>query len=479
VQPDKEKWVRLGFVLIVLVAVILRFYNLPLRPIHHDEASGHHTFSNDIFALGKYVYDPVYHGPFMYHVVALFYKMFGVSEISIRGPAALFGVLLLFFVWFLRHWVGNMGMLLIAALIAVSPAQVYFSRFALHDSFFDFFTLAVVVSLLYYLKRPSKKGAALLGMSVGFLFTVKENAYFIGALLGFYAAMELLLFSSSGGIIQRIKGTVQLLWKNKQQLGIGILSFAVPFTLIYTTFFKHPDNIYRSITLPLTKWYELATTWSGHFKPASYYLHLLIRYEFAAIALGLLGLYFCIRQFKTASYYRFITVWVILNTLLYFTQKYKTPWLTTHLMLPFAVAAGFAMHAVMQKWWKRDFIIGCCILLIASLGMCIYASFYDYDNNTNKEFAYVQAARGIFPLISDIEQYGKPPWIRVVANEYAWPLFWYLRQHNMPAGHQQNATDDMKEDVIITTLQLNLTGYTIKEYYLGHHGPYKVYYKDR
>ncbi|MGA9028941.1 MAG: TIGR03663 family protein, partial [Methanoregula sp.] len=57
------------FLLIFLVAIILRFWHLDLKLFHHDEAI-HSWFSFTLLTKGTWVYDPSYHGPFLYYVTA-------------------------------------------------------------------------------------------------------------------------------------------------------------------------------------------------------------------------------------------------------------------------------------------------------------------------------------------------------------------------------------------------------------------------
>jgi uncharacterized protein (TIGR03663 family) len=446
--------------------------------MHHDEVSGHHTFANDLYALHKYHYDPVYHGPLLYHFMALSYYLFGINDISIRLASALFGIAILFLVWPLRHWVGNAGMLLTASLIAVSPVNVYFSRFAIHDPAFAFFTLATVVSILYYLRAPSWKTAFVVGISLGFVFTVKESSFIFVAILAAYGAIELFFFNSAQGILNKFKHGLQALYSNEKQIGIAILGFLIPFTIFYSSFFRFPGEIIKGAILPISKWVELATTWSGHFKPAAFYFHLLFTYEFASIALGLIGFGVCVYNFKKAPYYRFMIVWIVLNTAAYFILKYKMSWLTMHLMLPFAVAAGFGLQAVWNDKWKYAIIGVCVILLSLSVYGAVQQSFYDYDDPSNKEFAYVQTNRDVIRMIDDVARYNVKEHVSVIHPEYTWAVFWYLNRKSIPNGHMKDIPANITDKVVLSKWDnLNLTNYDKREYNLGHHGKYYGYFK--
>jgi uncharacterized protein (TIGR03663 family) len=381
-------------------------------------------------------------------------------------------------VWKLRHIVGNAGMLLVAALIAVSPVNVYFSRFAIHDPLFAFFSLATVLSIFYYLKSPGKKSAFTIGVSLGFVFTVKEASFIFAAILSAYAAIEIFIFNQAKGLLNKFKQGMQNLYTHEKQIGVGILGFLIPFTVFYSSFFRFPGEIIKGAILPISKWVELATTWSGHFKPASFYFNILYTYEFAAISLGLIGLGVCVYNFKKTSYYRFMVVWILLNTAAYFFLKYKMSWLTIHLMLPFAVAAGFGLQAIWNDKWKYA-IIGVCVLLLSlSLHQAVGQSFYDYDEPSNKQFAYVQTNRDIFRMIDDTIRHTGKEQVKVVHPEYTWAIYWYLARKNVSVHHMKDIPADIPNRVVLSKWDnLNLTNYNRNEYNLGHHGKYYGYFK--
>ena len=75
-----------GIVLgIVTVAAALRFWDLGARAIHHDE-SLHATYSWYFMRLAPiYVHDPLMHGPFQFHAMALVFKIFGDNDIRISA----------------------------------------------------------------------------------------------------------------------------------------------------------------------------------------------------------------------------------------------------------------------------------------------------------------------------------------------------------------------------------------------------------
>ncbi|WP_376793935.1 flippase activity-associated protein Agl23, partial [Thermogemmatispora sp.] len=160
------EWVAYGVVL--AVAAVLRFWDLGARPLHHDE-SLHAYFSLQLmnqlanwehcFAFGDcYHYDPLLHGPFQFHAMALVYKLAqvvgvpdnGVNTTTVRLLAATLGTVLVGLPYLLRRAMGRVAAWLAAVLLAVSPSLVYYSRFAREDIYMACFTLVLVVGLVRY-----------------------------------------------------------------------------------------------------------------------------------------------------------------------------------------------------------------------------------------------------------------------------------------------------------------------------------------
>src|SRR5574341_1602965 len=87
------------FAVIMLVAVMTRFYNLGLRVMSHDE-SLHTYFSWLLYKGNGYQHTPMMHGPYQFHILALTYFLFGVSDFTARIPTALFSVAIVWMIWY-------------------------------------------------------------------------------------------------------------------------------------------------------------------------------------------------------------------------------------------------------------------------------------------------------------------------------------------------------------------------------------------
>lgn len=195
-----EQW---SYVALALLAGGLRFWDLGLKPLHHDE-SMHAYFSMNLFLNpSSYQYNPILHGPFQFHAIAYVYYLAGhlgspeggVNDVTARVAAATLGTLMIPACYFLRSRIGRVGALVAAFLLTVSPVFVYYSRFTREDIYFAAFTFFTVVALFKYGEQQRLRWL-LMGLGAFTLaYATKEAAFFniamFGAILGGFIAWEL------------------------------------------------------------------------------------------------------------------------------------------------------------------------------------------------------------------------------------------------------------------------------------------------
>jgi uncharacterized protein (TIGR03663 family) len=164
------------FLLILILTIFLRFWTLDLKLLHHDEAI-HSWFSFELLTKGTWMYDPSYHGPFLYYVTAGMFSVFGDSDLVARLLPALFGTLLIPLVYCIYRigYINKNQTLLACLFIAISPDMVYFSRFLRHDIFMLFFTLLLLVALLYYFERGQVRFAIIAAVAMAGALSCKEE----------------------------------------------------------------------------------------------------------------------------------------------------------------------------------------------------------------------------------------------------------------------------------------------------------------
>src|SRR6185369_3669633 len=170
---------------ITAIATVVRFYDLALKPLHHDEGVNG-FFLTTLFREGAYKYDPAnYHGPTLYYIALAFTKVFGLETVPIRASVAIFGVLTVVLVLYFKKYLGSIGSLAAALFIALSPGLVFISRYFIHETFFVFLSLALVLAVLLFIeKQPVGVGAIcwiVLILLVCFLPSTLNLATAIGA----------------------------------------------------------------------------------------------------------------------------------------------------------------------------------------------------------------------------------------------------------------------------------------------------------
>nr|WP_281069292.1 flippase activity-associated protein Agl23 [Methanomicrobium sp. W14] len=173
--------------LLFVIALLLRFLFLDLKLLHHDE-SIHAWFSLRLLEYGTYSYDPTYHGPFLYYVTAGVFSLLGASDLTTRIVPSLLGSLVILLVYpiYKLGYLDRAQTIIVALFLAISPDMVYFSRFLRNDIFIVFFTLVLLIALLYYIERKELKYAVLAAVAAGLSMSCKENVPIIILIFGIY-----------------------------------------------------------------------------------------------------------------------------------------------------------------------------------------------------------------------------------------------------------------------------------------------------
>lgn len=169
---------------VIAVASFLRFFMLALKPLHHDEGVNGFFLTN-LVRDGIYKYDPAnYHGPTLYYIAFPFVKLFGLETVPIRFSVAIFGVLTVVLALFLKRYLGKTGSLFAALFLALSPGLVFISRYFIHEIFFVFLSLAIVVSILFFIEKRKAGYFSVGWMGLILLVCFVPSAINLGTYLG-------------------------------------------------------------------------------------------------------------------------------------------------------------------------------------------------------------------------------------------------------------------------------------------------------
>ena len=169
--------------LILAAAIFSRFYQLDQRVMSHDEIN-HVVPSYEFYRGNGYRHDPVTHGPFQFHLVALSFFLLGDNDFSARVPAALFSVAAVAAVLLLyRRYLGRSGALAAGFLFLISPFMLFYGRYTRNEAFIELFGVLTLYGILRYLDKGDKFSLFLLTATTALHFTTKETAYIYTAQL--------------------------------------------------------------------------------------------------------------------------------------------------------------------------------------------------------------------------------------------------------------------------------------------------------
>ncbi len=396
-------WELICWVTIILVAVVTRFWDLGSRAQHHDE-SMHAFYSWELFRGRGFVHNPLLHGPLLFHANALVYFLFGASDYTSRVAPALCGVGIVIAPWFLRKWLGRYGALAAAAMFAISPGFLYFSRFIRMDIFAAGFEMLMFIAVIRYLDQRKDLYLCLLAAALALVFSTKEIAFITTFIFGAFLALVLLwewlqdrkprpdlasfdlviligtlcapLYFSAliikviglwdpldylnyGQhdllvllIVTGVFAALGLWWNWRRWLAAAGIFWAI-YVLLHTTLLTNMGGLLTGPIGALGYWLAQQGVERGG-QPWFYYLVLIPLYEFMPLLLALLGTGYL--SFKSARresqndlFWVFLFYWFLVAFVIYSWAGEKMPWLIVHLMLPIILLAGRFIGDVLES----------------------------------------------------------------------------------------------------------------------------------
>ncbi|MDO5847585.1 MAG: TIGR03663 family protein [Methanocorpusculum sp.] len=449
--PEKLKpFLKVEYILlaILLLAIAIRFSCLDLKLFHHDEAI-HAWFSYQLMTTGEYIYDPVYHGPFLYYITSAMFSLFGDSDLVGRILPCVFGcalIPLLYWIYRMRFLSGKV--VCIASLfIAISPMMVYFSRFLRNDVFIIFFSLLLIAAMLAWMTRKKWYWLVLAGIAAAFGLCSKENMPII--IITFAVFFLYLLWSK--------KFTLPKNWWIHLIAAVAVF-FAIVFTM-YTSFWAHPEMALNAGPMAISHWAGV----QGEQRlggPAVYYFGLFILYEIPILLLAIWGIFrfFCPKktadeQLKAAEekaqrrakgsyipqklrgifsrpskagpvnreeeFMFFAIFWLIISLITYAYLGEKVPWLSLHQLLPMIIVAAFGLTMVKKGLPMIIIALAAVICLSAIMGATVYN-----PDDIDGPIVQVQNSEELRPLLSEIDKADK---VAILYDGSTWPFRWYLR----------------------------------------------------
>jgi uncharacterized protein (TIGR03663 family) len=451
-QGIPENAWRIGVIVIFLIAAVLRSYDLNLVPLHHDEGVNG-NFLVRLVREGAYQYDPKnYHGPTLYYFAALIpwitkilfgasaRDTYGLTTFTIRLIPVLFGLGTIALVFLLRRKLGTVATLSAGLMLAVSPGAVYLSRYFIHETLFVFFTLGIVVAVVWFYEERNPSYLIPAGASAALLLATKETAMIsIGVLLIALALTAAYMTVNRRGQPRRYRESRGLSRISEQFGGttsfvtgivLAFIVFQVLYLLFYSSFFTNYKGIYDSLQT-FAVWTR--TGREAHVHPPSQYLIWLVRQESTLLFLGALGAVIAVLKPKNALAL-FCALWSFGLIAAYSLVPYKTPWLVLNFVIPLALIAGYTIQEIYEFDHQQLRLVS--VVLLVAIGIATYQSidlnFVNYDNDKEKYvYVYAHTTRPTLDLVTQVEQIAKEnqggqTGISIISPDY-WPLPWYLR----------------------------------------------------
>lgn len=175
--------------LIIIAAIISRFYAVGLRVMSHDEVN-HVVPSYELYQGRGYAHDPITHGPLQFHLVAASYFLMGDSDFASRVPAVLFSIATIVFVIFaFRRYLGRTGALLAGFFFLVSPYMLFYGRYTRNEAFVALFGVIMLYAVLRYLETGRHTNLYLFTIVLALHFVTKETSFIYTAQLLIFLAV--------------------------------------------------------------------------------------------------------------------------------------------------------------------------------------------------------------------------------------------------------------------------------------------------
>ena len=427
---------------VAAAAILTRLTALGDRAFHHDE-SIHAVTALERLESFIYLYDPLYHGPFLYYANALVFLVAGASDYSARLLPALAGIALLLAVpWLLREYLGRWGTLLAIAILTLSPAFLYYSRFLRNDIYIALLTLVAMGSLLRYIERPQRRWVLLAAGALGVGVATKENTYITGFIFVTFLVMlggALVVASHrtrsgqaaawaapiAAAASRLVSDRVGLVW------GLALL-VGIP-ALLFSSFLLNAEDLVDSIRRSVAVWAQVHESERVN-QPWFFYPGLVLLLEAPAAVLGLAGF---VRALRSPDLFGTLLVWwAALSFLIYSAAGEKAAWLVLHPLLPLCLLAARCGGDWIadSSGWRRILAVAVIVLLLTISARHALGTTFMYGDVPRTPLVYTQTSRDVMAILDIIEDAGKisglgrelPVLVDTTAH---WPLAWYLREH--------------------------------------------------
>ncbi|MHC1625197.1 MAG: flippase activity-associated protein Agl23 [Methermicoccaceae archaeon] len=428
----KEKWKILA---ILAVASVLRLAFLDRAPLYFDEAV-HSVIVNNMLRF-NYHYDPAYHGPLLYRLIAPAVIYLGLSEISLRLVPAIFGILTVYVVYSYREFISEETAILASLFVAICPAIVNYSRFCRADSFQLFFVAVFVYYFFKYLKYEnrwndfsfdeSSKYLLYASFSMALFACTKETFYVYAVIFGAYVLTQ----------IKNIRLT---------DLALSVAVFFFVYLTVYSNYWSDL-SIFSLSNFPAVRAVEywkyqhdiarIAGPWYYYLEIIIVYALPLLLFAIAKVEGMIIDLYKHGKRLPEPKLMIFTAYWFISVLVFHSYMQEKVPWLVVHILLPMYILSAQMINEMGEKAKKVAIVICVALLLYGT----IHANFID-PTNPAEPILYMPTtweAREFANSVNDTYVV-----FMTTPGEY-YPLIWYFNGKHLIVTKDVNKIRDVEK----------------------------------
>jgi uncharacterized protein (TIGR03663 family) len=460
----------MGILAVAVGALAFRLPRLALRPMHGDEAN-QAVKAALLLETGAYRYDPrEHHGPSLYYLTQPSLWFHGArtfaetDENMFRVVPAVFGVGVILLLLLTGDGIGRAAAVVAGALLAISPAMVFYSRYYVQEMLLVFFTLAAIACGWRYVRTKSIAWAVLAGAAVGLMHATKETWVLAAAAMAGALALA--------AIWKRVMGdgprpAARDLLRPSAVIG-GVLAAALVAAVFYSSFGSNPRGPLDSI-LAYGSYWDKAVGDKLHDHPWYYYLQMLVAdrpargffwSEGLIVGLAVVGFVVALARRGLPDEHkplaRFLAFYTLILTALYSAIPYKTPWCMLSFLSGMILLAGVGAVALVRLMPGRPLKAIACVVLAAAavqLGWQSYQLSYRFYADARNPLVYGHTSTDLLNLAARMEQLAKAApeghdmQVHVVTPTNYWPLPWYLRRFNEDHVGYWHDVDGWWEDV--------------------------------
>jgi uncharacterized protein (TIGR03663 family) len=432
---------------ILILAVALRAWRVDIRPMHGDEAVHAYKFGR-LLEQNDYKYEPLeFHGPTLNYFTLIPAWLSGehtyasLTESTLRAVPVFFGLLLIVMTLFFAGGLGRSVALVAAAITAISPAFVFYSRYYIQEMLLACFTFGLILAGYKYARTRRVIWVLLAGLFAGLCHATKETCIIaFGSMI-----LALLIIRLGGSFATGTAGKIKI-----AHLAAGAVAAICVSALFYSSFLTNAAGVADSFKTYAT-YFGRAGGNLHHVHPWYYYLQTLVYSksatgppwtEASVVILAVVGILAVITRkglgLIDMRLLDFLALYTVIMLAVYSAIPYKTPWCLLSFYNGIILLAAVGIIAILnllRRLLAAHIIVSIFFLAVMmDLGLQAFAeSTISYADLANP-YAYSQPTDNVLKIAARVEQVLKaypterrmPVYVVCTDADY-WPLPWYLR----------------------------------------------------